>query len=92
MNFPAAIAQLNAKAIELEQNRPASEEEKWLASLKVTVDPPILVHSPTSKISLRPMYATEAKLPSEVKVTLSAAKESREFVVAIDADGRGRVS
>jgi hypothetical protein len=90
MNLAAAISQLNDKAIELRQQRPASGEEQWLASLKVVLDPPIVVGPDSAELSLVPMYATNAKPPAEVQVKLRQGSREVKVVVPIQGNAVGR--
>jgi predicted esterase len=92
MNFAAAISQLNERSLEMREQRAPTLAEKWLASLKVQVDPPIVVGSDLARVTLRPMYATDAAVPSEVKVTLDSGAEKRDFVVAMKKGPDGKIS
>ncbi|MBY0589332.1 hypothetical protein K2X85_19325 [bacterium] len=89
MNFAAAIRQLNDKSLEMREQRRPSDEERWLASLKVTVDPPIVVQSDVARITVRPMYVTIDQPPAQVKVRLTSNSATREFDLKFEKDAAG---
>ena len=82
MNFSAAIAELNETALKLRLGRTPSNEEVWLASLKVSIDP--VVVGPTSSppiIHLREMYSRPNATRCSFDVLLLQGKVQRRFPV-----------
>lgn len=90
MGFSSAIQKLNDKAQELALQRPPTTQEKWLASLRLTLDPPILVTGPTNPVArLDSMYAVEGAKAESVEVVVSRDGASARWHVTptIQADG-----
>jgi len=79
MNFSVAIGQLNKAALELSLGRQPTEQELWLASLKVVVDPPVVgPNSAAPVIHLWEMVpvAESVRYPFEL-VLVQGGKEKR---------------
>jgi predicted esterase len=87
MDFGGAIAKLNESALELSLGRPPTANERWLASLKVQVEPPVVVAGagdPT--VRLRPMYATPDAKPSGVALLAVQGERIHRFSVGTEGE------
>lgn len=85
MDFGGAIAKLNEAALELSLGRRPTPNERWLASLKVQVDPPVVVaggREPT--VRLRPMYPTPDAKPSGLTLLAVQGEQVHRFPVGTE--------
>lgn len=82
MNFSGAIGQLNKAALELSLGRTPTEQELWLASLKVVVDPPVVgPKSAVPVIHLWEMYPVSGSARYPFDVVVVQGDKQRRFPI-----------
>lgn len=93
MGFSSAIQKLNDKALELALQRPPTTQEKWLASLRLTLEPPIVVSGRNHPVAhLDSVYAVEGAKAEDVVLIASREGSTAKWGVTPMMDAMGSTS